>query len=103
MEKEPAGVTHELGMPLAYQALGQQEKSDAALNELLTRYPNDGAYQIAQVYAYRAEVDQAFVWLDRAYQQHDPGLMWLKTNLKMNSVRNDPRYKQLLKTLNLPD
>ena len=76
------------------------KESDAALDRMLRGHSGDGAYQIAQVYGYRAQVDQAFEWLDRAYAQHDPGLMWFKTDLKMKSLRNDPRHVQILAKLN---
>jgi hypothetical protein len=65
--------------------------------------PKDCAYQIAQVYAYRGEVDQAFEWLNRARNQHDGGLMLIKTDLLLKSLRGDLRYAQMLKRLNLPD
>jgi hypothetical protein len=47
-------------------------------------------------------VDDAFHWLGRAYAQHDSGFMYFKTDLKMKSLRHDPRHAQLLKLLNLP-
>jgi tetratricopeptide (TPR) repeat protein len=103
MEKEPAGLYRDLGEALAYHALGQRQESDTALVRLISQHSNDCGYQIAQVYAYRGEVDQAFEWLNRAYMQHDPGLMWFKTDLKLKTLRNDPRYALLLKKLNLPE
>jgi len=102
MEKEPEGWLHDLGLALAYHTLAQPQASDAALAHLISQYQNDCAYQIAQVYGYRGEVDQAFAWLDRAYAQRDPGLEWLKTDLKFRSIRKDPRFAQLLHKLNLP-
>jgi TolB-like protein/DNA-binding winged helix-turn-helix (wHTH) protein/Tfp pilus assembly protein PilF len=101
--KEPAGLYRDLGMALGYHALGGRMASDTALSRMLAQHSNDGAYQIAQVYAYRGEVDRAFQWLDRAYAQHDPGLVWFKTDLKMKSLQDDPRYAQLLKQLHLPE
>jgi tetratricopeptide (TPR) repeat protein len=103
MEKEPAGFTRDLGKALAYHALGRGQESDAALAHLISQYQDTGAYQIAQVYGYRGEVDQAFAWLNRAYKQRDPGLLWFKTDLKLRSLRKDPRYAQLLRKLNLPE
>jgi len=103
MEKEPAGFFHDLGMALADHALGRHQESDAALATLIARYPNDCAYQIAQVYAYRGEADRAFTWLERAHRQHDGALMYLKTDLLLKSLHSDPRYAQMLKKLNLPD
>ena len=103
IEKEPAGLFRDLGEALAYHPLGRRQESDAALARMISQHPSDGAYQIAQVYAYRGEVDQAFEWLNRAYIQHDPGLMWFKTDLKLTSLRSDPRHAKLLKLLDLPE
>jgi TolB-like protein/DNA-binding winged helix-turn-helix (wHTH) protein/Flp pilus assembly protein TadD len=103
MENEPQVLFHDLGQAVAYHALGRRQESDAALARLISRNSDDGAYQIAQVYAYRGEVDQAFEWLNRAHKQHDSGLLWLKTDLKMKVLRQDPRYAQLLTKLNLPN
>jgi TolB-like protein/DNA-binding winged helix-turn-helix (wHTH) protein/Tfp pilus assembly protein PilF len=101
MEREPPGFSHELGMALAYHALGQRKDSDVALARLISLGPNDNSYQIAQVYAYRGQVDEAFRWLEHAYRLHDPGLMWFRTDLKLKSLRGDPRYADLLRRMHL--
>lgn len=103
MEKEPAGFLRDFGMALAYHALGRNQESDAALAILISQCPNNCAYQIAQVYAYRGKVDEAFEWLNRAHRQHDGGLILIKTDLLLRGLRGDPRYAQMLKRLNLPD
>jgi len=103
MEKEPESIFHDLGMAIAYHALGQSQESDSALTRFISQHQDDAAYQIAQAYGYRGEVDQAFVWLNRAYKQSDPGLAWLKTDLKLKNLHEDPRYAQLLRSLNLPE
>jgi tetratricopeptide (TPR) repeat protein len=103
MDNEPEDIFRDLGRALVYHALGQSQKSDSALARLISQHQDDGAYQIAQAYGYRGEVDQAFAWLNRAYKQSDPGLLWLRTDLKLKSLHEDPRYAQLLKSLNLPE
>jgi TolB-like protein/DNA-binding winged helix-turn-helix (wHTH) protein len=103
MDKEPEDIFRDLGRALAYHALGQSQESDSALAKLISEHQGDAAYQIAQAYGYRGEVDQAFAWLNRAYKQSDPGLMWVKTDLKFKSLHRDPRFAQLLKSLNLPE
>jgi hypothetical protein len=72
------------------------------LSELVTKYHASGAYQIAQVYAFRNQSDEAVEWLDRAYAQRDGGLIGTKVDPLLKSLHNDPRYAALLKTLNLP-
>src|SRR5215472_3273923 len=87
---------------LAYHALGRKKESDAALRELIAKYHLLCAYQIAEVYAFRNQYDEAFEWLDRAYAQRDSGLIGTKVEPLLKSLRHDPRYAALLKKLNLP-
>jgi tetratricopeptide (TPR) repeat protein len=88
--------------PMAYYALGRKKESDAALSELVTKYHAGGAYQIAQVYAFRNQSDEAFEWLDRAYAQRDSGLVGTKVDPLLKSLHHDSRYAAFLKKLNLP-
>jgi tetratricopeptide (TPR) repeat protein len=88
--------------PMAYYALGRQRESDAALSELIAKYHAISAYQIAEVYAFRNQPDEAFEWLDRAYAQRDSGLITTKVDPLLKSLHGDPRYAAFLKKLNLP-
>ena len=87
---------------IAYHALGREKEADAALQELIAKYSERGAYQIAQVYAFRNQPDEAFVWLDRAYVLRDGELSIMKVDLLLKNVHADPRYTAFLKKLNLP-
>jgi hypothetical protein len=84
-----------------YYALGRKEESDAALGELIAKFPQN-AYGIAEVYAFRNQSDEAFLWLDRAYGQRNAGLIGTKVNPLLKSLHHDPRYAALLKKLNFP-
>jgi TolB-like protein/DNA-binding winged helix-turn-helix (wHTH) protein len=88
--------------PIAYYALGRKKESDAALNGLIAKYHAGSAYQVAQIYAFRNQPDEAFHWLDRAYAQRDSGLIKTKVDPLLKSLRKDPRYVAFLKKLNLP-
>jgi hypothetical protein len=59
------------------------------------------AYQIAYVYASRKDLDRAFYWLERAYQQHDGGLAELKIDPMFRNLGRDPRFKALLRKMRL--
>ena len=60
------------------------------------------AYQIGEIYACRGDVDLAFQWLNRAYQQRDSGMRSLKIDPLLKSLWQDPRYIDLLKRMRLP-
>jgi TolB-like protein/DNA-binding winged helix-turn-helix (wHTH) protein len=102
MKQEPAAFWRLTGEALAYQALGRRQDSKAALSQLITDHQRYMAYQIAEVYAFGGESDQAFAWLDRAYQQRDAGMRNLKIDPLLKSLRQDPRYAELLSKMRLP-
>ena len=99
IEKETSDWQKLTGEALAYSAAGRHQDSDMALRDLIAKHQNDCAYQIAEVYAYRGEVDQGFEWLDRAYRQRDPGVRELTNDPLMKSLLHDPRYAQLLRRM----
>ena len=103
MEKEPNGPFRDFGEALAYHALGRYKDSETALARLIAADQNDAAWQIAQVYTYRGEPDQAFAWLDRSCRQHDFGVGHLQADWIMKNLRSDPRYQQFRIRLNLTD
>jgi len=88
--------------PIAYYSLGRKKESDAALSEFIAKYHATAAYQIAEVYAFRNQPDEAFEWLDRAYAQCDSGLVETKVDPLLKSLHGDPRFAAFLKKLNLP-
>jgi TolB-like protein/DNA-binding winged helix-turn-helix (wHTH) protein/Tfp pilus assembly protein PilF len=102
MEKENGDWQKLSGEVWAYHSLGRREESDKALKKLIATHQNEAAYQIAEACAYGGETEKAFQWLDRAFQQRDPGMPELKTDPLMKSLRQDPRYAELLKKMRLP-
>jgi hypothetical protein len=69
---------------------------------LIRDFASLGAFQIAEIYAWRGEKDQALAWLDRAYAQRDGGLATVEYDPLLASLRADPRYKMLLVKMKLP-
>ena len=103
IEKETGDWEKLSGEVLAYHALGRREESENALKTLIATHQNEAAYQIAEAYAYRGEIEKAFAWLDRSYRQRDPGTPELKTDPLMKTLRQDPRFAKLLKRMHLSD
>lgn len=102
IEQETDGALKLAGEALAYHSLGRPHDSDAALQKLVATYQPEETYQIASVYAFRGESDKAFEWLDRAYRQRDVSLMFVKVDPLLKSLRQDPRYADLLRKMHLP-
>jgi len=102
MEKEPNPDWRLYGLAIANHALGNKKESDAATAEYITKNHDGGAYQIAEIYAFRGEADLAFEWLDRAYNQRDSGLVFFKGDPLLNNLERDPRYHAFLKKMRLP-
>jgi hypothetical protein len=87
----------------AEHSLGHAKESQQALDELIAKHAADGAYQVAETFAWRGEKDNAFEWLERAYQQRDGGLSEVKVDLLLDRLHGDPRFKTVLKRMNLPE
>lgn len=90
------------GRALAYHALARNQESDRALAELIAKYKKVGAFQVAEVYAFREETDAAFTWIEQAYVQHESGLPYIKGDPLLKSLERDPRYAAFLKKMRLP-
>ena len=82
-------------------ALGQQQRSDAAKQILVDDHADHLAYQIAEVCAYRGEIDEAFAWLQRAYETKDGGISYLIIDPILEVLHDDPRWEPLLDEIGL--
>lgn len=59
------------------------------------------ARNVAIIYALLGDKDQAFAWLEKAINEHEPFAVQLKIEPQYDSLRSDPRYTTLLKRLNM--
>jgi hypothetical protein len=59
---------------------------------------------IAIVYVGLGEMDRAFEWLEKAYQQREGALVWLKVvyGRRYPALGRDPRFAGLLRRIGLP-
>jgi TolB-like protein/Tfp pilus assembly protein PilF len=91
------------GTALVYHAMERKAESDAALVRAKNAYAEHSAYGVAQVHAYRGEIERAMAWLDRAYCQKDVTLYRVKGDPLLKNLEPDPRYKAFLHKLNLTE
>jgi DNA-binding winged helix-turn-helix (wHTH) protein/TolB-like protein/Flp pilus assembly protein TadD len=56
---------------------------------------------MAEIYAALGNKDSAFEWLERAYEERDGTLVFLKVAPMMDCLRTDPRFATILQRMNL--
>ena len=60
------------------------------------------AFEIASLYAELGDKEQAFRWLDTAYQERAPEMGGLKTDFTLDPLRSDLRLAELVRKVGLP-
>ena len=89
----------------AYAKSGQRQKAEAVLKQWQeigkTKYVTN--YWLAIVYAALGEKEAAFAELEKAYQAHDWFFQRLRVDPFMDPLRDDPRFKDLVRRLGLPE
>ncbi len=54
-------------------------------------------------HALLGETDEAFAWLERAYEERDHDLVFLQTDPTLDPLRSEPRFQDLLRRIGLPE
>jgi tetratricopeptide (TPR) repeat protein len=99
--RETAGLGH-LGN--TYARAGRVREARECLRQLKQRSDVEtvGNYSIAIIHAGLGEKDQAFEWLEKAYEVRDLGVTFLKVDPTLDPLRSDPRFQDLLRRMNFP-
>ncbi len=100
-EREVDPVGRLSGLAAVHHALGDASASDDTVEELIERYGAENPSSVAQVKAYRGEMDEAFLWLERAYEARDSGLSGVLNNPWLRNLHDDPRWEELITKLGL--
>jgi len=102
-ETEREDFWRSLSKAITLHTLGRKAEADAELASFIELNHEFGAYQIAEIHAWRNEPDEAFQWLEKAYQQRDPGLGALLNDTSIMNLHQDPRWQPLLEKVGLLD
>ena len=94
------------GLGHVYAVSGNRVETQKILDHLqelsATRYV--APYNIAIIYAGLGDKDQAFQWLNRAYDDRSYILVvYLNTDSRLDNLRSDPRFLELRQKINLPE
>ena len=87
------------GQALALYSLGRHTEYRAKLDELIKRWGNQWPSEVAHVYAYARDFDQAFLWLDRAIEQNEEGLSGQFRHPFYQPIQSDERWAKLLRSV----
>ena len=100
-EAEAHDVFRNVTLAIIHHAAGRRADSNAALEKLTEEYGWTAAYQVAEAHACRNEIDKAFEWLERAYAQRDPGVVYSATDRFLRPLHGDSRWKAFLERMRL--
>lgn len=88
---------------LSYGLAGRKDEARTILNELLElnkrRYVTPAA--LVNVYIGLGDKEQAFVWLEKAYNERSYYMAWLKVFPIVDPLRSDPRFTDLMHRIGL--
>ena len=100
MEVDPQ--QQEIGRIIVLPALDRGAEALQRLDTFIEQNQSWAAYPIARIYAMRGDVDTAFTWLDKAYQQQDAFMVDILNDQLLINLHDDPRWGEILDKMNLP-
>ncbi len=86
-----------------YAVSGQKNEAMKIVQRLEKEIPSrkDLTSTVGLIYTSLGEIDRAFEWLDKAFENHSGPLGMLKVDPKWDTLRSDPRFVSLLKKMKL--
>ncbi len=90
-------------LALTYARAGRREQA-RHIYDRLRQFADDNyfpPYYFALIAANLGDSDQAFAWLDKAYQERSGWMPWLKHEPLLDSLSQDARFSELLRRIGL--
>jgi len=91
------------GLAILYARAGRRDDARATLEavQALAQKQFVSPYGIASYYAVIGDNERALDWLEKAYSERDGTLVWLKVHPRLDGLRGEPRFRDLLARLRL--
>src|SRR6185503_943680 len=90
-----------------YRKSGWKAYLRAVLDGLTTKFQRvsilQQPYVIAAFHARLGQNDEAIKWLEKAYEEREMRMTWISVAFEFDSMRSDPRFKELVRRLGLPE
>ncbi len=89
----------------AYAKSGRKDEARKLIAELKEKAKERYVppFWIAAIYVGLDEKHEAFAWLEKAYQDREWWLVWIKMDPKMDSLRSDARFIDLMRRVGFPN
>ena len=86
-----------------YAVSGKSTEARKILGKLkaLSRETYVSPFNMATIHVGLGEKDEAFAWLDKAYEERSRSLAWLNVAKEYDGMRSDKRFKALLRRIGL--
>jgi len=80
-------------------AIGKREEAATILNEIIAKRNQNWvtAYEIAIIYTWLGDFDNAFRWLAQAEREHAVGFTFVRVDPHLARLRTDPRFRDLMR------
>ena len=87
-----------------YAVSNQRDKAQEALSELKEKAKQEyiPSYYMAIIHVGLGEMEHAFEWLEKAYEERSYWLTFLRVDPVLDKLRSDPRYTDLLRRMKFP-
>ncbi len=94
-----------LDLGFAYATAGNREEAGKILGKLKSLGERGivPSGSIGILYGALGDLNEAFVWLEKAYEERDPQLTYLKAGRRFEPLRHDPRFRELVHRIGLPE
>jgi tetratricopeptide (TPR) repeat protein len=95
----------QLDLGFAYAVSGKRDEARRILARL-ERLHEQGIVpsgSVAILHGALDESNEAFAWLEKAYEERDPQLTYIKAGRRFEPLRKDPRFEQLVRRIGLPN
>ena len=93
------------GLAHAYALAGQREKAItlvAELKRIEAEEPGYAPFGMIWAHAGLDDKDQVFAYLEKAYRERAGRMVWINVDPRLESLRSDPRFNDLVRRMKLP-
>lgn len=90
------------GLPQGLAYAGRMDEARALALEL-EKSPHPDSWALAEVYCAIGDLERAVDWIEQGYEVRRDWLPWIKANTFLEPIHDHPRFREIVRRLDLPD